>query len=156
MKIKLVSNSETQTRNIAKKIAHVLQPGTIIGLQGELGAGKTCFIKALGKALGIKEDITSPSFTILNVYEAKNSKFYHFDLYRIKSYNEIFDIGYKEFVYGNGISAIEWIDKLPELKKDLDLEIELDIEGDLKRKIIFQCKNKFLKDKIKKVLKNEE
>ncbi|MFV0520503.1 MAG: tRNA (adenosine(37)-N6)-threonylcarbamoyltransferase complex ATPase subunit type 1 TsaE [Lachnospirales bacterium] len=79
----------------------------IFCLEGDLGVGKTVFAKGFAKGLQINEDITSPTFTIVNVYEG-NLKFYHFDLYRIEDEDELFDIGFDDYLYGDGVCLVEW------------------------------------------------
>lgn len=124
------SNSVKETENIAKAFAKKLVPGDVICLNGDLGAGKTAFVQGLAKGLGVEEYISSPTFTIVNSY-AGSMPLNHFDVYRISSSDEMFDIGFDEYIYGKGVSVIEWSniieDILPKeryevtIKKDLDM-----------------------------------
>ena len=108
------SNSVKETQNIAKAFAKELKPGDVLCLNGDLGVGKTAFVQGLAKGLGVEDYIQSPTFTIVNCYDGK-LPLYHFDVYRIADSDEMYEIGYEEYVYGNGISVIEW----PELIADI-------------------------------------
>ena len=124
------SNSPKETENLAKAFAKKLEKGDVICLSGDLGVGKTAFVQGLAKGLGIEEYISSPTFTIVNCYSGK-LPFYHFDVYRIGDSEEMFEIGYEEYVYGDGISVIEWpqliSDILPEKRYDIEIKKNLDI-----------------------------
>lgn len=101
------SNSPMETGEIAFKIAKTANSGDIFCLSGDLGAGKTVFAKSFAGALGITEHVTSPTFTILNVYKG-DVALYHFDMYRIEEIEELYNIGFEEYFYGNGICLVEW------------------------------------------------
>lgn len=124
------SNSPKETENIAKAFAKKLEKGDVLCLSGDLGVGKTAFVQGLAKGLGIEEYISSPTFTIVNCYSGK-LPFYHFDVYRIGDSEEMYEIGYEEYVYGDGISVIEWpqliSDILPEVRYDIEIKKNLDI-----------------------------
>ncbi len=109
------SNSPKETENIAKAFSKELKPGDVICLNGDLGTGKTAFVQGLVKALGYAEPISSPTFTIVNCYETESLPIYHFDVYRIEDPDEMYEIGYEEYVYGDGISLIEWSEKIKEI-----------------------------------------
>lgn len=118
------------TFTIGKKLAETVRPGEIYTLNGELGVGKTVFTKGLAAGLGIKEPVTSPTFTILQEYESGRLPLYHFDVYRIGDPEEMDEIGYEDYFYGRGICLIEWAELIEELipeeafavyiEKDLD------------------------------------
>lgn len=111
-----ISKSENDTFEIAKKFAFNLVAGDIVLLQGDLGAGKTVFVKGIVKTLGGNKDlVTSPTFTIVNDYQTKNGTIYHFDLYRIKSEEELYNIGIEEYLYSDAISFVEWPERAPDL-----------------------------------------
>lgn len=124
------TNSPKETENIAKAFAKKLEKGDVLCLSGDLGVGKTAFVQGLAKGLGIEEYISSPTFTIVNCYSGK-LPFYHFDVYRIGDSEEMYEIGYEEYVYGDGISVIEWpqliSDILPEVRYDIEIKKNLDI-----------------------------
>jgi tRNA threonylcarbamoyladenosine biosynthesis protein TsaE len=107
---KYISDSETNTRLLGTQFAGILKRGDVIALYGELGTGKTQFIKGICKGLGIEEEITSPTFTIMNIYK-NDYIIYHFDFYRLSSENEVYDLGINEFLFSDGISLIEWAEK---------------------------------------------
>lgn len=108
------SFSDEQTREIAYEIGRNAKAGDVFCLNGELGAGKTVFAKGFAKGLGISDDVTSPTFTILNEYSGR-LEFYHFDIYRIDNVYEMENIGYEEYFYGSGVCLIEWADLIKEL-----------------------------------------
>ncbi len=109
-----ISKNREHTIKLAKTFSKQLKQGSSIGLIGELGSGKTVFVKGLAKGLGIKENVTSPTFTLLQIYAGK-IPLYHFDLYRLNSKNELEDIGYEEYLYNNKIVVIEWAEKFIDL-----------------------------------------
>lgn len=118
-----VSQSVEDTYKIAKKVAESLKEGKIILLEGELGAGKTTFTKGLAKALGITDEVVSPTFIMMREYQGR-LPLYHFDLYRISDEDELEELGLKEYLYGNGICVIEW-NKFADLpKKPLLIKIQ--------------------------------
>ena len=115
-KIEIISNSAAQTIEIARLIGGKLKDGDLLALSGELGSGKTCFTKGLALGLGVSDDyqITSPTFTLINEYPAR-CKLYHFDVYRLNGYSELEDLGYEEYLSGDGVVVIEWAEKIAEL-----------------------------------------
>ena len=129
-----------ETQAVAVKLAQSLKGGELIALTGNLGAGKTAFVKALAEALGIKEEVTSPTFVLLKVYDIdykKVDKFVHVDCYRLRGQEDLFDIGLGDYLnYDNMIVAIEWADKIVNLPKEA-IKIHLEIIDNYKRKITF-------------------
>ncbi|MEW6189136.1 MAG: tRNA (adenosine(37)-N6)-threonylcarbamoyltransferase complex ATPase subunit type 1 TsaE [Actinomycetota bacterium] len=119
---KVVTYSPEETKELARRLAPLLRAGDVLSLTGDLGAGKTCFTQGLGEALGIKRRITSPTFNLIKEY--KNTlPLYHFDLYRLDSPLEMLDLGYEEYFFGDGITVIEWGDKVVSLLPSNYLEI---------------------------------
>ena len=110
--LNLKTTSPEETFAFGQCLARVLGKGQVVCLAGDLGAGKTLLVQGLAKGLGIKDIVNSPTFTILNVYEA-DFPIYHFDLYRLEYAEELFDIGFYEYTEGQGLSIIEWPDKFP-------------------------------------------
>lgn len=102
-----ISNSYEETRQIAENFAKTLKARDVLCMYGDLGVGKTAFVQGLAKGLGISEHITSPTFTIVNEYIG-SLPLYHFDVYRIADSDEMYEVGYEEYVYGDGVSVIEW------------------------------------------------
>lgn len=137
-----ISRNFKQTEDIGREFSSLLRQGDIVCLIGELGAGKTCFAKALIKSLGVKSKyINSPTFTFINEYLGKFS-IYHFDLYRLKTETELRTFGYEEYFYGKGITLIEWADKIKSLLPENRLEIYFSYIDKNSRKIIFKPQGK--------------
>lgn len=109
-----VKNLE-ETEKLAERFAKNAEPGTVIAMNGDLGAGKTTFTKALAKGLGIEETVTSPTFNIVKEYRGGRLPLYHFDVYRIEDPEEMYELGYEEYFYGEGVCAVEWAEKIEEL-----------------------------------------
>ena len=121
------------TFTIGKKLAETVRPGEIYTLNGDLGVGKTVFTKGLAAGLGIKEPVTSPTFTILQEYESGRLPLYHFDVYRIGDPEEMDEIGYEDYFYGHGICLIEWAELIEELipEEAIAVYIEKDLDKGL-------------------------
>lgn len=124
------TNSAQETYQLGEKIGKIVKPGDVFSLVGDLGVGKTVFTQGLAKGLDIKEAINSPTFTIVQVYEEGRMPFYHFDVYRIGDIEEMDEIGYEDYFYGNGVCLIEWANLIEEiLPKDIkEITIEKDLE----------------------------
>jgi tRNA threonylcarbamoyladenosine biosynthesis protein TsaE len=127
--MRYISNGYDETQKIAADFAKTLKAGDVICMYGDLGAGKTAFVQGLARGLDIEEPITSPTFTIVNEYSGR-LPLYHFDVYRIADSDEMYEIGYEEYVYGDGVSVIEWPqlidDILPEKRYDITIEKDYD------------------------------
>lgn len=130
MSMTIESNSAEETFALGQKIGEQAKPGTVISLTGDLGVGKTVFTQGLAKGLGIIEPVNSPTFTIVQVYESGRLPFYHFDVYRIGDVEEMDEIGYEDYFYGDGVCLIEWADLIRELlpEKTGRITIEKDPE----------------------------
>lgn len=113
--IRFISKSPEETIKIAMQLSKYILPGSIICLSGDLGTGKTAFTQGLGKGLGITDHITSPSYTIINEYYTASMPLYHFDVYRLESPDEIFELGCDEYFFGEGVTIIEWAEKIKEV-----------------------------------------
>ncbi|MGM0471143.1 MAG: tRNA (adenosine(37)-N6)-threonylcarbamoyltransferase complex ATPase subunit type 1 TsaE, partial [Bacillota bacterium] len=122
--IKLTTASPEETIKLGTKIGKVLNSGDIICLQGDLGAGKTYLAKGILKGLGVDEEITSPTYTLINEYQGRLPA-YHIDLYRVSDYRELHDIGLEDYLYDDGVSIIEWPDKAGPLMPDNYLNITI-------------------------------
>ncbi len=119
----VLTKSSRETQELAGKLAPLLRPGDVLSLTGDLGAGKTCFTQGLARGLGIEKKITSPTFNLIKEY--KNAfPLYHFDVYRLQSPTELMELGYEEYFYGDGVTVIEWGDKIAPLLPPAYLEIE--------------------------------
>lgn len=106
------THSESETETVGEALATTLSPGTVIAFTGDLGAGKTAFTRGLARGLGISERVTSPTFTIVNEYEGGRLPLFHFDMYRLESSEELFDIGWEDYLRRGGVCAVEWSEKV--------------------------------------------
>lgn len=132
------SSSPDETVRIAKEYSKTVQSGDVICLKGNLGAGKTQFVRGFVQGLGLPGDVvTSPTFTIINEYES-NPPVYHFDCYRLEHFEEAVQIGAEEYLYGSGVCIIEWPERITELLPPSSKHVTFTITGKNKREIIFQ------------------
>lgn len=124
------TGSERETYELGLEVGKAAKAGQVYTLIGDLGVGKTVFTKGLAKGLQIEEPVNSPTFTIVQVYEEGRLPFYHFDVYRIGDPSEMDEIGYEDYVYGEGVSLIEWADLIGELLPEhyTEVRIEKDLE----------------------------
>ena len=124
------THSEKETFELGVKLGEKALPGDVFTLEGDLGVGKTVFTKGFAKGLGIDEPISSPTFTIVQVYESGRLPFYHFDVYRIGDVEEMDEIGFEDYVYGDGVSMIEWANLIKEILPNncRNILIENDLE----------------------------
>lgn len=122
--------SAEETRALGRKIGETAQPGDVYTLVGDLGVGKTVFTQGIAEGLGITEPVSSPTFTIVQIYEEGRMPFYHFDVYRIGDPEEMDEIGYEDYFYGDGLCMIEWANLIEELLPAVryDVTIEKDLE----------------------------
>ena len=135
------SGSARATEQFAARLAPRLKPGDVLGLVGDLGAGKTCFVRGLARGLGVPADIpvTSPTFTMMNEYMGQLA-IYHFDWYRVSDVEELEAMGYRDFVGGDGIAVIEWADRVPSALPAQYIRIDIGLEPDPNRRLIeLQC-----------------
>ncbi len=131
-------NSIEETTKLGKELGKILNPGDIICLTGDLGTGKTHITKGISEGLGITDNITSPTFTIVNEYNSGRLKLYHFDVYRVSDPDEIYAIGFDDYIFGDGVSIIEWANYIEEIlpKEYLHIYITKDLsKGESYRKI---------------------
>ncbi len=103
-----VSNSPGETEALGTALARKLPPGAVVAFTGDLGAGKTAFVRGMARGLGIPDRVTSPTFTIVNEYEGGRLPLFHFDMYRLGSSDELFDIGWEDYLARGGVCAVEW------------------------------------------------
>ena len=122
--VKIYLENEEQTRDIGFKLGKLLTPKSVVCLIGDLGAGKTTMTQSLAGSLGVDDYITSPTFTIVNEYEGR-MPLYHFDVYRIGSSDEMYDIGFDEYINGDGVCIIEWANLIEDILPDEYLNIEM-------------------------------
>ena len=120
------TNSEKETFELGKNLGEQAKAGQIFCLNGDLGVGKTVFTQGFAKGLGIEENVNSPTFTIIQVYEEGRIPLYHFDVYRIGDPEEMYEIGYEEYFFGEGVCHIEWSKLIDELIPEEAINIEID------------------------------
>lgn len=118
------SLSPETTRLLARRLSAMLAAGDVVLLQGDLGAGKTEFVKGLAEGFGVSEPVTSPTFTLLNIYQG-TVPVYHFDLYRLEDPAELENIGFEEFIGGDGVAVVEWSDLFPAEMPEEYVKVEL-------------------------------
>ena len=132
-----VINNIKQTKKLAQSFAKLLVGGEVIQLNGDLGAGKTTFTKFVLQALGVKDNITSPTFTLMHEYKTKRFNIYHFDMYRLSDANEATALGFEEYLYSEDKSSIvfvEWAENIKDILKGNFIKINIKLIDDNKRK----------------------
>jgi len=129
-----ISSSPQETSDLGFRIGKACTAGSVVSLRGSLGAGKTVLAKGIAKALNITEAIVSPTFTLMQEYEG-TLKLYHMDLYRISGTDEFEMIGGEEMLYGNGVTLIEWSEKITDMLPDGTIFVDISIRPDMKREI---------------------
>ncbi|TET10534.1 MAG: tRNA (adenosine(37)-N6)-threonylcarbamoyltransferase complex ATPase subunit type 1 TsaE [Candidatus Atribacteria bacterium] len=149
MNLTIITKSPEETKNLGKEVSKLAKPGDLLAFYGELGTGKTCFIQGIARGLKVKDYVTSPSFTIINEYQGK-IPIYHFDLFRLDNAEEILELGYKEYFYGEGLTVIEWAEKIEQLLPKEYLGIKIKFKDRYQRTISFIPQgdrfNKFLEE----------
>jgi len=136
--MKFISKSEKETFKLAQNISDKINPGDIFLIEGPLGAGKSVFIRGLARGLGIFEPMPSPTFTIVNEYKGKYP-IYHFDFYRINDPVELYEIGFEDYIYSNGVSFIEWASKAGNLLPSKVIKVNINFKNN-EREIKIQWK----------------
>ncbi len=133
-----IITTEKETEQIARQFANALSPGDVVLLEGNLGSGKTFFVKALLKNFGVS-NANSPTFAIVNEYSNGELKFYHFDFYRINKEYELYDIGIEDYISDeNAITFIEWADLFPNAVPKADYKIKIELSRDGTRKFLIE------------------
>lgn len=127
------TNSPEETEALGAALAKLLQPGTVIAYRGDLGAGKTAFTRGLAKGLGCKELVTSPTYTIVNEYLGGRIPLFHFDMYRLRSSDDLFDIGWEDYLDRNGVCAVEWSENVADAMEDPIIITVEKLGGDSRR-----------------------
>ncbi|RXJ01326.1 tRNA (adenosine(37)-N6)-threonylcarbamoyltransferase complex ATPase subunit type 1 TsaE [Anaerobacillus alkaliphilus] len=133
--LKVHTSSPEQTMELAERLGQFLEAGSVITLEGDLGAGKTHFTKGLAKGLGVKRNVNSPTFTIIKEYQGR-MPLYHMDVYRVCEADE--DLGFDEYFYGEGVTVVEWASLIKEQLPKERLDIEIYHAGDDRREIVLK------------------
>ncbi len=131
-----ITHSPDQTRALGRKLAQALQGGTVVAFTGDLGAGKTAFVSGMAEGLGIEERVTSPTFTIVNEYEGGRLPLFHFDMYRLGSADELFHIGWEDYLARNGVCAVEWSENVEEALDGDTIRVDISRGQDENTRII--------------------
>ena len=135
--MQFTTNSPAQTEALGAALAQRLTPGAVIAYRGDLGAGKTAFTRGLARGLGCGEIVTSPTYTIVNEYLTGRLPLFHFDMYRLGSSDELFDIGWEDYLARNGVCAVEWSERVTDAL-DQPLRICIEKTGESARKITIE------------------
>ena len=134
--MELLSHSPEETEDIGARLAETLKPGAVVAFTGDLGAGKTAFTRGLARGLGVPDRVTSPTFTIVNEYEGGRLPLFHFDLYRLGCADELFDIGWEDYLARGGVCAVEWSERMEELLEPGTIRVDLRRGEDESRRVI--------------------
>ena len=116
--MEFITNSPEQTEAVGAALGNILKPGTILAYRGDLGAGKTAFTRGLARGLGYHEPVTSPTYTIVNEYLGGRLPLFHFDMYRLASSDDLWDIGWEDYLERGGICAVEWSENVEDALED--------------------------------------
>jgi tRNA threonylcarbamoyladenosine biosynthesis protein TsaE len=130
-----ISHSPSETEAFAERLGKVIEFGSVIGLSGDLGAGKTQFVKGLARGLGVTERVHSPTFALLNIYSGGRLPLFHLDLYRLETHEQIIGAGLEEYFTPRGISVVEWIERWQGAKPPRYLEFQLEPLSEMERRI---------------------
>ncbi len=112
------THSAAETELLGARLAETLRPGSVLAFRGDLGAGKTAFVRGVARGLGIREPVTSPTYTIVNEYPQGRMPLFHFDMYRLRDPEELFDLGWEDYLARDGVCAVEWSENVAEALED--------------------------------------
>lgn len=132
--MKIITKSETETQQVGAELVKTLAPGSVVAMYGDLGAGKTAFVRGMTRGLGIDFPVSSPTFNVVNEYPGKVPMF-HFDMYRLGSADELFDIGWDDYLERGGICAVEWSENVEEAFEPGTVKVTITKLGDSEREI---------------------
>ena len=133
---RFITNGPEETEALGARLARALEPGAVVAFTGDLGAGKTAFVRGLARGLGIRDRVTSPTFTVVNEYEGGRLPLFHFDLYRLGCADELFDIGWEDYLARGGVCAVEWSERMEELLEPGTIRVDLRRGEDESRRVI--------------------
>ena len=135
--MEFITHSPEETEALGARLAQRLFAGTVIAYRGDLGAGKTAFTRGLARGLGFQEQVTSPTYTIVNEYLGGRLPLFHFDMYRLHSADDLFDIGWDDYLDRNGVCAVEWSENVAEALEN-PLTVTIEKLGETDRKITIE------------------
>ncbi len=135
--MEFITHSPEETEKIGEALAKSLQPGTILAYRGDLGAGKTAFTRGLARGLGCKETVTSPTYTIVNEYLGGRLPLFHFDMYRLASSDDLWDIGWEDYLDREGVCAVEWSENVQDAMENA-VTITIEKLGETTRQITIE------------------
>ena len=135
--MEFITHSPEETEKIGEALAKSLQPGTILAYRGDLGAGKTAFTRGLARGLGCKETVTSPTYTIVNEYLGGRLPRFHFDMYRLASSDDLWDIGWEDYLDREGVCAVEWSENVQDAMEDA-VTVTIEKLGETTRQITIE------------------
>ncbi len=133
-----ISNSPLDTKNVAAEFAKTLVGGEVIAFYGDLGMGKTCFVNGLAEGLGFKGEVSSPTFAIINEYLGGRLNLYHFDMYRVTGWDDLYTTGYFEYMESGGVLAVEWSENIESALPENTIRITIKRLDETKREIIVE------------------
>ena len=137
MAMEYITNSAEETEALGQRLGEALQPGAVVAYTGDLGAGKTAFTRGLARGLGIRDRVTSPTFDIVNEYESGRMPLFHFDMYRLGSSDELFDIGWEDYLARGGVCAVEWSENVDDALEEDTIRVDIRRgEGEEQRRIL--------------------
>jgi tRNA threonylcarbamoyladenosine biosynthesis protein TsaE len=129
-----ITHNEKETEALGERLAEVLPEGAVVALYGDLGAGKTALVRGLGRGLGVTDTIVSPTFTIVNEHRGRRELF-HFDMYRLRSADELFDIGWEDYLARGGVCAVEWSENVRDAFDGSEIRVTIEKLSDTERGI---------------------
>lgn len=135
--MEFITHSPEETEKIGEALAKSLQPGTILAYRGDLGAGKTAFTRGLARGLGCKETVTSPTYTIVNEYLGGRLPLFHFDMYRLASSDDLWDIGWEDYLDREGVCAVEWSENVQDAMENA-VTVTIEKLGETTRQITIE------------------
>ena len=135
--MEFITNSPMETENVGYRLAQQLHPGTVIAYCGDLGAGKTAFTRGLAKGLGCTDMVTSPTYTIVNEYLSGRMPLFHFDMYRLASSDDLWDIGWEDYLERGGVCAVEWSENVTDAMENA-IWVRFEKTGEESRRITIE------------------
>ena len=135
--MEFLTKSPEETENIGAALGKIVTPGTVIAYEGDLGAGKTAFTRGLARGLGCTDTVTSPTYTIVNEYLSGRLPLFHFDMYRLRSSDDLWDIGWEDYLDRGGVCAVEWSENVADAMEDA-VRVRIEKTGEEERRIILE------------------